>query len=50
MFARTELLNPAIQEGTLPTNAMFHVFAAFLVAAILEIKRVADQPSDADHY
>jgi hypothetical protein len=43
-------MNPAIQEGMLPTIAMFLVFSAFLVAAIFEIKRLTDQPSDTDHY
>jgi hypothetical protein len=43
-------MNPAIQEGMLPTIAMFLVFSAFLVAAIFEIKRLTDQPSDTDHH
>jgi hypothetical protein len=43
-------MNPAIQEGMLPTIAMFLVFSAFLVAAIFEIKRLIDQPSDTDHH
>ena len=43
-------MNPGVQEGMLPTIAMFLVFSAFLVAAIFEIKRLADQPSDTDHH
>jgi hypothetical protein len=43
-------MNPGVQEGMLPTITMFLLFSAFLVAAILEIKRLADQPSDTDHH
>jgi len=41
--------NPGVQEGTLSTLAMFLVLSAFAVAALFEIKRLADQPSDSDH-
>jgi hypothetical protein len=43
-------MNPGVQDGTLSIIAMFLVFSAFLVAAAFEIKRVADQPSDADKH
>ena len=43
-------MNPGVQEGMLPTITMFLVFSAFLVAAIFEIKRLADQPSDTNHH
>jgi hypothetical protein len=42
--------NPGIQEGMLGTITMLLVLSAFIVAAIFEIKRLADQPSDADHH
>jgi hypothetical protein len=40
--------NPAIEKGMLGTVTMFLLFSAFTVGAIFEIKRLADQPSDAD--
>jgi hypothetical protein len=40
--------NPAIEEGMLGTVTMFLVFSAFIVGVVFEIKRLADQPSDAD--
>jgi hypothetical protein len=39
-------MNPGVQEGTLATLTMFLVFSAFLVAAVFEIKRLADESSD----
>jgi hypothetical protein len=39
-------MNPSMQEGTLATITMFLVFSAFLVAAVFEIKRLADESSD----
>jgi hypothetical protein len=42
--------NPAIEEGMLATITMFVVFSAFIIAAIFEIKRLADQPSDAERH
>ncbi len=42
--------NPAIEEGMLGTVTMFLVFSAFISAAVFEIKRLADQPSDAEHH
>src|SRR4051794_27049516 len=37
-------MNPGLQEGMLAVLTKFFVFSAFLVAAIFEIKRFADQP------
>jgi hypothetical protein len=39
-------MNPGLQEGTLAIITMFLVFSAFLVAAVFEIKRLADEPPD----
>lgn len=41
--------NSGVQEGTLGTLTTFVVLAAFVVAAIFEIKRLADLPSDQEH-
>lgn len=41
--------NPGVQEGTFSTLAMFLVLSAFAVAAMFEIKRLADQPSGNDN-
>jgi hypothetical protein len=43
-------VNPGIEEGLLPIIAKFLVFSAFLVGSVFEIKRLADQPSDAEHH
>jgi len=43
-------MNPGVQEGTLATLTMFLVFSAFLVAAVFEIKRLADgKPDQTQH-
>ncbi|WP_414474001.1 hypothetical protein [Microvirga sp. M2] len=42
--------NSGVQEGTLGTLTTFVVLSAFVVAAIFEIKRLADLPSDQDHH
>lgn len=42
-------LNPGVQEGTFSSIAVLVVLSAFIVAAIFEIKRLADQPSGTDH-
>lgn len=42
--------NPAIEEGMLGTVTMLLALAAFITAAVFEIKRLADQPSDAEHH
>ena len=43
-------MNPGMQDGTLPILTKFVVFSAFLVGAVFEIKRLADQSSNADHH
>jgi len=43
-------MNPGVQEGMLAILTKFLVFSAFLIAVIFEIKRLADQPSDAEHH
>jgi hypothetical protein len=42
--------NPGIQEGFLATLLTLLVVSAFLVAAVFEIKRLADQPSDTEDH
>jgi hypothetical protein len=42
--------NPAIEEGMLGTVTMLLALSAFITAAVFEIKRLADQPSDAEHH
>jgi formate/nitrite transporter FocA (FNT family) len=41
-------MNSGIQEGTLAALTKLLVFSAVLVAVVFEIKRLADEPSDAD--
>jgi hypothetical protein len=41
-------MNPGVQEGTFTTVAAFLVVSAFITAAVFEIKRLADQPPEAD--
>jgi len=43
-------LNPGVQKGTLATVLGFLVLSAFVTAVVFEIKRLVDQPSDADHH
>ncbi|WP_445504560.1 hypothetical protein [Microvirga sp. G4-2] len=43
-------MNPGVQDGTLTIIVTFLVVAAFVSAAVLEIKRLADQPPDGDHH
>ena len=43
-------MNPGIQEGAFSPIVVFFAVAAFAVAAIFEIKRLADQPSDSDYH
>jgi hypothetical protein len=40
-------MNPGVQEGTLMTVLGFLLLSAFVTAVVFEIKRLADQPSDA---
>jgi hypothetical protein len=41
-------MNPGVQPGAFTTVLGFIVLSAFVVAAIFEIKRLADQPSGID--
>ena len=43
-------MNPAVQDGVFATLLTFLVVSAVTVAAVFEIKRLADQRSDADHH
>ena len=43
-------MNPGIQDGAFSTLSRSLSVAAFAVAAIFEIKRLGDQPSDEDHH
>jgi hypothetical protein len=43
-------MNPGVQEGTFTTVVTFLVVSAFVTAVVFEIKRLADQPSDANHH
>jgi hypothetical protein len=43
-------MNPGVQEGAFRTVVTFLVVAAFAVAALFEIKRLVDQPSDERHH
>ena len=42
-------MNPGVQDGTIAQVLTFLVVSAFVIAAVFEIKRLADQPSDANH-
>jgi hypothetical protein len=39
-------MNPGVQDGTFVTVLSFLVLSAFITAAVFEVKRLADQPSD----
>ncbi|WP_262298211.1 hypothetical protein [Microvirga sesbaniae] len=41
-------MNPGIQEGTLAVLTKLLICSAVLVAIVFEIKRLVDEPSDAD--
>jgi hypothetical protein len=43
-------MNPGVQDGTFVTVLSFLVLSAFLTAAVFEIKRLVDQPSDQNHH
>ena len=43
-------MNPGIQDGAFSTVITFVVIAAFIVAALFEIKNLVDQPSDDEHH
>jgi hypothetical protein len=43
-------MNPGVQDGSFVSILTLLVGSAFVVAALFEIKRLADQPSGADHH
>ena len=43
-------MNPGVQDGSFISILTLLVGSAFVIAAVFEIKRLADQPSDADHH
>jgi len=43
-------MNPGMQDGSFAYILTFLAVTAFVIAAIFEIKRLADQPSDANHH
>jgi hypothetical protein len=43
-------MNPGIQEGAFANIVAFFVVGTFVIAAMFEIKRLADQPSDEGHH
>ena len=43
-------MNPGVQDGVFATLVTFLVISAVIVAAVFEIKRLADQPSDAERH
>ena len=43
-------MNPGVQDGCLVSILTLLVGSAFVIAAVFEIKRLANQPSDADHH
>jgi membrane protease YdiL (CAAX protease family) len=43
-------MNPGVQDGTIAQVLTFLVVSTFVIAAVFEIKRLADQPSDANHH
>jgi hypothetical protein len=43
-------MNPAVEGGTIMTLVTMLVLSAVVIAVVFEIKRLADQPSDADHH
>jgi len=43
-------LNPGVQDGTFATILGFVLLSAFVTAVVFEIRRLVDQPSDADQH
>ena len=43
-------MNPGVQDGSFASILTLLGVSAFVVAAVFEIKRLADQPSDSDHH
>ncbi len=43
-------MNPGVQDGSFISILTLLVGLAFIIAAVFEVKRLADQPSEADHH
>lgn len=43
-------MNPGVQDGSFVSILTLLVGSAFIIAAVFEIKRLADQPSETDHH
>ena len=43
-------MNPGVQDGSFVSILTLLVGSAFVIAAVFEIKRLADQPSETDHH
>jgi hypothetical protein len=43
-------MNPGVQDGSFVSILTLLVGSAFVIAAVFEIKRLADQPSKTDHH
>jgi hypothetical protein len=43
-------MNPGVQDGSLVSILTLLVGSAFIIAAVFEIKRLADQPSETNHH
>jgi hypothetical protein len=43
-------MNPGVQDGSFASILTLLIGSAFIIAAVFEIKRLADQPSETDHH
>ena len=43
-------MNPGVQDGSFVSILTLLVVSAFIIAALFEIKRLADQSSETDHH
>jgi hypothetical protein len=43
-------MNPGVQDGSFVSILTLLGGSAFVIAAVFEIKRLADQPSETDHH
>jgi hypothetical protein len=43
-------MNPGVQDGSFASILTLLIGSAFVIAAVFEIKRLADQPSDAEQH
>jgi hypothetical protein len=43
-------MNPGVQDGSFISILTLLVGSAFVIAVVFEIKRLADEPSEADHH